>query len=185
MMDAELEWTSEFNHFPRPTPLPPNPVISGNQRRNRRPEKMTGEDGKIDDPTMDDEQEYDDDDDFMEQVNVYLNASEGSGSDDKALEGILKKSPSAKTVKFAMDDAMFDPHSDQAKSGQELLSKISRLTELLREADEQSTLERDRRKKKEKSLMKLAKELKKRISQQETDKDKMEEVRSRKQVCVS
>jgi hypothetical protein len=164
---------------------------------------MPSEDSKLDDPTMiydddddDDEPEYeyeddddDDDDNFMEQVNVYLNAREGSpSSEDQTLEGILKKNSFRKTVKFAMDDDIFDPgSSDEAKSQQELLSKISKLTGMLREAEEQSALERDRRKKKEKSLLKLAKELKKRNAQQETDEEKMEEVRtssSRNQVRV-
>lgn len=133
----------------------------------------------------DQDQEYEDDDEFMEQVNVYLNAREGPSSEDQALESILKKSPSVKTVKFAMDDAIFDPQLDKSKSTQELLSKVSRLTEMVQEAEEIATLERDKRKKKEKSLLKLAKELKKRNTQKEMDNEKMEEVRRRKKYCVS
>lgn len=120
----------------------------------------------------------DDDDDFMEKVNVYLNSPDGSSNDDKALEGILRKSSSvmSKTVKFADEDDVDDPKSDASKSRQELLTKISRVTELLRQAEELAVIEKDKRRKKEKNLLKLARELKKRNAQEISDKARIEEV---------
>jgi len=125
------------------------------------------------------EGEEDDDDDFMETVNVYLNAREDASVEGKALEGILRRNSSvvSKTVKFADEEDVIGTPVDKSKSKQELLAKISRLTELLREAEELASIERDKRKKNEKNLLKLAKEMKKRNAQQEADKHRIEEVR--------
>ena len=129
---------------------------------------------------MDDENEeypYVFEDDLNEQVNVYWNPRQRASSSDKNLESILKRSSSIKTVTFAMDDTILDPQGDEAKSKQELLSKISTLTDMLRDAEAQFILEREKRKKKEKNLLKLAKELKKRNLQQEIEKEMIEAVR--------
>lgn len=144
--------------------------------------KMSLEDCKAEDGTMKDDDIYDDndeddDEEFMAKVNVYLNAREESPSDHRALEGILRRSSSIrpKTVKF--DDELNDPKSDTSKSKQELLEKVSKLSDMLRDMEAQVSLERDKRRKKEKYLFKLAKELKKRNAQQEVDKERLEEVR--------
>ena len=120
----------------------------------------------------------DDDDDFMEQVNVYLNTRESLVDDSNtALESILRRTSSVKTVKFAMDEAEIeDAKKDAARNRQELLARIARLTEMLKAAEDQISLERDKRKKKEKNLMKLAKELKKRNAEREREMERMEEV---------
>ena len=70
-----------------------------------------------------------------------------------------------------------DRLTDQQRSRVDLLSKIARLNDSLREAEKKLETEKDKRKKKEKSLMKLAKELKKRTSQKDKDADRLEEVR--------
>ena len=124
----------------------------------------------------------DDEADFMAKVNVYLSGSQEDETilpslPSQSLEGILRKSSSTKTVQFAVDDfGLSNPEIDASKSKQELLSEIARLTEVLREAENQVSLEQSKRKKKESNLMKLAKELKKRIAQQAMDKEKIEEV---------
>jgi len=122
----------------------------------------------------------DDDSDFMEKVNVYLYAREDPSNKDssnKALESILRRNSStmSKSVSFAVDGV--DAGDDSFKSKPELMAKISRLMELLRQAEEVTSIEKDKRKKKEKNLLKLAKELKKRIAQQVADKERIEEVR--------
>ena len=119
-----------------------------------------------------------DDEEFMDRVNFYLNSQDSAGQSNSALEGILKRTSSFnKSVKFEIDEAeREDARLDAERSRQELLSKIARLTDMLKEAENQISLERDKRKKKEKNLMKLAKELKKRNLQKEKDMDKMEEV---------
>lgn len=118
-----------------------------------------------------------DEEEFMEKVNVYL--SERESEEEGTLDGILRRNSSInKTVKFAMDEEeLEDAELDAERSRQDLLTKIARLTDMLKEAEEQITTEKDKRKKKEKNLLKLAKELKKRNIQREADKDRMEEVR--------
>ena len=90
-----------------------------------------------------------------------------------------------KVVKFADDEAeKYDAQRDQERSRQELLTKIARLTETLNDTQEQIQTEKNKRKKKEKSLLKLAKELKKRNSIREQEADRLEEVRTEKQLVV-
>jgi hypothetical protein len=141
---------------------------------------MLFEDSRTKDPTLMTD-ESDDDDEFMAKVNVYLNERQEDesswSSPGKALEGILRKSSSLKTVQFAIDeDGLSNPETDASKSKQELLAKITRLTEVLREAENQVAIEQTKRKKKERNLLKLAKELKKRITQHELEQEKIEEV---------
>ena len=82
-----------------------------------------------------------------------------------------------KVVKFADDEAeKYDALRDKERSRQELLDRIATLTDTLNEAQAKIMVEREKRKKKEKSLMKLAKELKKRNALKERDEDRMEEV---------
>lgn len=82
-----------------------------------------------------------------------------------------------RVVKFADDEAdKFDAQLDKDRSREELLSKITRLTSNLNDLQKQVQFERDKRKKKEKSLLKLAKELKKRNVIKERDEDRFEEV---------
>ena len=122
--------------------------------------------------------EDNEDDEFMDQVNVYLKSSSGTRESRAELEGLLARSPSInKVVKFAIDE---DEKEDAnvERSRQDLQDKINKLTEMLREAEQQISEEKDKRKKKEKNLMKLAKELKKRNTQREKDLEKMEEVRN-------
>jgi hypothetical protein len=122
-----------------------------------------------------------DDAEFMEKVNVYLNSRNSMNSSSTALEGILRRNSTfnSKVVKFEMDEEeLEDAKLDADRSRQELLAKIARLTDLLKDAENQITMERDKRKKKEKNLMKLAKELKKRNQQKENDMDRLEEVRT-------
>jgi hypothetical protein len=118
-----------------------------------------------------------DDEEFMSSMQEYLNSR--APMEKGALEGLLRNGSSfSKVVKFEMDeDEKEDARLDVERSRQELLSRIQRLTEMLKNAEEMVQAERDKRKKKDKNLMKLAKELKKRNSQKETDMDRMEEVR--------
>jgi len=82
-----------------------------------------------------------------------------------------------KTVKFADVEAeKFDAQRDQERSRQELLVRIARLTETLKDAQQEIKMEKDKRKKKEKSLLKLAKELKKRNLLKEQNEDRFEEL---------
>ena len=145
---------------------------------------MIIDNSKTEEPRVMTEESDDDDAEFMAKVNVYLGNSQEDESifpslPSRALEGILRKSSSTKMVQFAVDDdfGLSNPEVDASKSKQELLSKIARLTEVLREAENQVSVEQSKRKKKESNLLKLAKELKKRIAQQEMDKEKIEEVR--------
>lgn len=135
-------------------------------------------------PYVDDDDDDDDldDEDFMAKVSVYLNTrDESSASETKVLESILRRNSSirAKTVTF--DDEFVDLKSDTTKTKQELVSEITRLTCLLRDSEEQVSLERDKRRKKDKYVFKLAKELKKRNAQQVADKEKLEELQEKKQ----
>ena len=121
--------------------------------------------------------EDNEDEEFLERLNVYLNSKEPV--EGKAAEGILRRNSSFnnKTVKFAMDEAeLEDEQLDNTRSRQDLLDKISRLNQMLKDAEEQISVEREKRKKKEKNLIKLAKELKKRNAQKEVDMARMEEV---------
>jgi NADH dehydrogenase/NADH:ubiquinone oxidoreductase subunit G len=123
--------------------------------------------------TADDQDVIDsDDEEFMQKVNLYLSSRDSTNS-----EGILNASFS-KVVKFADDEEeLEDAARDPDRTRQELLHKIARLTIMLKEAEELNMTEKDKRKKKEKNLMKLAKELKKRNAQKEYDNERMEEVR--------
>lgn len=87
----------------------------------------------------------------------------------------------SRVVKFADDEAdKFDAQLDKDRSREELLSKITRLTTHLNDLQKQVQFERDKRKKKEKSLLKLAKELKKRNLIKERDEDRFEELEEKK-----
>lgn len=100
-------------------------------------------------------------------VNLIEQENIGSYEDD------VEDDEKNRVVKFADVEAeKHDAQRDQERSRQELLSKIARLTDTLKEAQEQIQFERDKRKKKEKSLLKLAKELKKRnlVKDQEEDR---------------
>lgn len=88
------------------------------------------------------------------------------------------KSGSEKTVKFA--DEIHDETDalrDKDRTRKELLAKIARLTDMLKDAEKAIEVEKEKRKKKEKNLLKLAKELKKRNQKRESDLERMEEVR--------
>lgn len=107
------------------------------------------------------EDEDDDDDGDGINNNVMLTPSKTTG----------------RVVKFADDEAeKRDARRDKDRSRQELLSKIARLTDHLKDVQSQVKVEKDKRKKKERSLLKLAKELRKRNTQKESDTDRMEEV---------
>jgi hypothetical protein len=83
-----------------------------------------------------------------------------------------------KTVKFA-DEIMeeSDAARDKDRNRKELLAKIARLTDMLKDAEKAVEVEKEKRKKKEKNLFKLAKELKKRNLKRESDLERIEEVR--------
>jgi hypothetical protein len=133
---------------------------------------------KGDDHDVDDEDEDDDldDADFMAKVNVYLNTKDESASEKKVLESILRRSSSIRSKTVTFDDEFVDLKSDTTKTKQELVSEISRLTQILRDSEAHVSLERDKRRKKEKYIFKLAKELKKRNAQHVADKERLEEV---------
>lgn len=144
--------------------------------------EMIAEDVKTEEATsMSDDEDDEDEDDFLTKVNVYLNSRHEDEStavtSNGGLEGILRKSSSTKRVQFEVDDdSLRSSEVDASKTKQELLSKITRLTEVLRETENLVSIEQSKRKKKEKNLVKLAKELKKRIAQHDVDKAKIEEV---------
>lgn len=82
-----------------------------------------------------------------------------------------------KAVKFAEDIAeQREAHLDKERSRKELLTKINRLTDTLKDAEKALEVEREKRKKKERNLLKLAKELKKRNQKRDSDLERMEEV---------
>ncbi len=109
------------------------------------------------------------DDSFNNSFSISAVDDDGSEANDEV---------KTKLVKFAEDEAeKQDAELDQERSRQELLSKIARLTDILNEAQQQVKAEKDKRKKKEKSLLKLAKELKKRNLVREKEEDRLEEVR--------
>jgi hypothetical protein len=82
-----------------------------------------------------------------------------------------------KVVKFADDVAeQRDARRDQERNRKELLSKIARLTDMLKDAEKAVDVEKEKRRKKEKNLLKLAKELKRRNQKRETDMERIEEV---------
>ena len=111
---------------------------------------------------------------FVDEVNVYLKTTTSDGP----LPDVSPEN-SSKAVKFAIDEAeREDSRRDRSRSPQELLAKIARLTDLLRVAEEQISTEKDKRRKKEKSLLKLAKELKKRNQIRDKEMERMEEVSS-------
>lgn len=126
---------------------------------------------------------------FMAQVNKYLDTRQSSSNAlemEAALEGILRRNStkslndsSNKAVSFATDQtAAHDAWKDaNERSKSELLGKIQNLQEQLLEAQSLAALEKEKRKKKEKTLIKLAKELKKRNVQREQGLERMEEVR--------
>ena len=104
-------------------------------------------------------------------VNLIEQENIGSYEDD------VEDDEKNRVVKFADVEAeKHDAQRDQERSRQELLSKIARLTDTLKEAQEQIQFERDKRKKKEKSLLKLAKELKKRNLVKDQEEDRCAEV---------
>lgn len=118
-----------------------------------------------------------------EPIDVDVSSFDGSGSGaDEMVDSPTDRASKHHAVTFAMDeeeeDNQQDRLSDQQRSRVELLSKISSLTKALREAERKYFTERERSKKKGKSLVKLAKELKKRSAQKELDADRLEEVRS-------
>lgn len=96
----------------------------------------------------------------------------------------IMSSPPGKVVKFADDVAeQQDAKRDHGKSRSELLTKIARLTDVLKDAEMAVDVEKEKRKKKEKNLLKLAKELKKRNQKREGDIERMEEVRLQPKNC--
>jgi hypothetical protein len=70
-----------------------------------------------------------------------------------------------------------DAARDKDRNRKELLAKIARLTDMLKDAEKAVEVEKEKRKKKEKNLFKLAKELKKRNLKRESDLERIEEVR--------
>jgi hypothetical protein len=94
-------------------------------------------------------EDEDSEEEFMEKVKVYLNTSSSS-----ALQGLVNRTPSQKTVTFFGDeDEKKDAELDYDRSREELLSKIARLTDLLKESEQQMAEEKDKRKKKEKKYV--------------------------------
>jgi hypothetical protein len=94
-------------------------------------------------------EDEDSEDEFMEQVKVYLNTSSSS-----ALQGLVDRTPSQKTVTFSVDEEeKKDAELDYDRSREELLSKIARSTDLLKESEMQMAEEKDKRKKKEKKYV--------------------------------
>lgn len=88
----------------------------------------------------------DSEEEFMEQVKVYLNTSSSS-----ALQGLVNRTPSKKAVKFSIDEEeKKDAEEDYSRSREELLSRIAHLTVLLKESEMHMAEEKDKRKKKEK-----------------------------------
>ncbi|KAG7355067.1 hypothetical protein IV203_004423 [Nitzschia inconspicua] len=86
-----------------------------------------------------------------------------------------------KVVKFADDVAEEqDAKRDKERSRKELLARIARLTDMLKNAEKAAELEKEKRKKKEKNLLKLAKEMKKRNQKREGDLERMEELEEKK-----
>jgi hypothetical protein len=71
---------------------------------------------------------------------------------------------------------LLDDKQDSGKTHTELLNKIQRLTKELKQAEIDVSGEKAIRKKKEKTLMKLAKELKKRNEQRDEDVERLGEV---------
>ena len=146
---------------------------------------MPLEDTKAEDSVVKEDDHYDDnegddddldDADFMAKVNVYLNSKEESASEKKVLESILRRNSSIRSKSVTFNDEFLDLTSDTNKTKQELVAEISRLTHLLRESEGQVSLQREKRRKKDKYICKLAKELKKRNAQQEADQQRLEEV---------
>jgi len=112
------------------------------------------------------------DEEFNHSFSISAVEDDGSDGNDEVKN---------KIVKFAEVEAeKEDAQLDQERSRQELLSKIARLTDILNEAQHQVQAEKDKRKKKEKSLLKLAKELKKRNLVREKEEDRLEELEEKK-----
>lgn len=96
---------------------------------------------------------FEDDDssseEFMDKVNVYLNASPSSAVEE--IKGILRPQSSTKSVKFSFDqEEEEDAKRDLGRSREELLGKIAKLTDILKDCEKQVQDEKDKRKKKEK-----------------------------------
>ena len=93
-----------------------------------------------------------DDEEFEVKVDAYLNSS--VSTEQGALQGILRRSSSLnKVVKFVVDDEdEQEAKRDEERSRQELLLRIQRLTETLKKAEETVRTEKEKRKKKDKSL---------------------------------
>jgi hypothetical protein len=99
---------------------------------------------------------YEDDEssgeEFMDKINVYLNKST-QNRDPSSLQGILRPQASSNTkqVTFSVDEMEAeDTRRDTSRSKEELLSKVARLTDILKESEKQVADEKDKRKKKEK-----------------------------------
>jgi hypothetical protein len=94
-------------------------------------------------------EDEDSEEEFMEKVKVYLNTSSSS-----TLEGLVDRTPNQKTVTFSVDEEeKKDADLDYDRSREELLSKIARLTDLLKESEQQIVEEKDKRKTKEKKYV--------------------------------
>jgi hypothetical protein len=114
-----------------------------------------------------------DEEDTVEKL-LFEDAHEGD--DDSDVHFVMASRE--KVVKFADDVAeQRDARRDKERSRGELLAKIARLTDMLKDAEKAVDVEKEKRKKKEKNLLKLAKELKKRNQKRESDLERMEEVR--------
>ncbi len=123
-------------------------------------------------------------------VNLRFYPTPGSGSEDED-DGFFEDTHDdddipipnvdvgpGKVVKFAVDVAeQEEADRDKGRSRKELLTKIARLTDMLKDAEKAAEVEKEKRKKKERNILKLAKELKKRNQKRDSDLERLEEVR--------
>ena len=89
----------------------------------------------------------------MQKVNILVNTSTASSIASKGLlsQATAETPTLEKKVSFSMDEEeKKEAERDYDRSREELLSKISRLNDLLKEREHQLADEKDKRKKKEK-----------------------------------
>jgi hypothetical protein len=117
--------------------------------------------------------------DSDEDVAVILEAAKSDDSPARAKSPKNGRSAPGRSVSFrgvAEESDLLDDRQDSAKTHAELLSKTQRLMEAVKKAEVDVSGEKAIRKKKEKSLMKLARELKKRNEQRAQDVERLGEV---------
>jgi hypothetical protein len=112
--------------------------------------------------------------DSDEDVDVILEAIQSFDKPEQAKSPEHGRNVSFQDIMGKSD--LLDDKQDISKTHAELLNKIQRLLESLKKAEIDISGEKAIRKKKEKSLMKLAKELKKRNQQRDQDVERVGEV---------